>query len=1662
MGLQSSCVPVLTLNPPNLRPNSTNAAVSSLSRSFEPAVATGAGARPSETMRQIDYDPRRDKPLPPVLQESEPVTPSEEQTRSQSRLGIENARQWLEPPFVTPSPGLENHSASASASSASESSPGSPLPGRPASRTVLRSAFASGGKYLRNSALWSQTTSRSGGSGKASNRSPTTLSPHTLSTAAFGRAAGRSPAGSEYNLDRMSDAEESVKSRDLHMPSRSQSPSLLKRLSKTSLKEAVSGASVLDDSCRATSSTGYFSLRRGTRQLQSGKEPAGSSSTGERRPASEVVRETTTNPTGFPQTQVRTLGSKRPASINSKTISLARSQRHIGEPVSAQDSSSQLTLKRPPLLRRDRSKSVGDVELLLRPVTSPDPDAEVEQLTDGDAAPSASQRTLQIQRREEDSLADTQDDRSFLLPRIETSSHPFMDASETSLRARGSTSRWSRMLGKRGGSISGKYFSHDAEVANAAQAGTNGAAGRTTEVGMARAEPYVKGSKRSTKVATTLRGVKSSSSLASQPEAASSSSVGQSRPAPAPDNSNPILRRPPSRKSIIESSRLYGPPDHHPGVLPAIGQPLPGEQKELLQVQGAPQSQPSDNLESSPSSPATPLSPNLASLWSSAVDMDSDEEMSSPGIAFHDVPTSPAIVEGVTPSNDKSIGGPTSLASASTKHSLQRSHPQTSRPTTGMNVMSRTDAAPKSPQKASSHSRKSSLGRTLATVFDPRPSVEPYLQGQAPNSTAPPATEMPSRPSTSFGMASRRGPSNATQRSRKSSLATLSSASTSTVTSPVTAKSHQSNSSTPTKLVKKPVRSDVPRSTSAAANVKVSLSPHISTSSSVPSTLGRQEPSLTARAPPGPVIKKRVASSPMAKTPSGSKPSETRSRVVSGQPGGAKTTALLSPHGKVQSNNVATSERNAPPSHGNTGKALPERQQRASDETSEILPPPTAPLRSRKKSLPSFPTILVNKSPVAKQIPPRSSSQAAVRAARTARSEASAAIRKLSPASYKKTASTTTNMEAQHQDSGSMPIQRMPRPSSSLGLYGLEKDTTLMKKLHQQEARELDDTEFLQLLEEARRQHQEKAAKEAEAADRMVRMAQLGMATGKKTSRPAFSTLPENDGVSSANPQAQTVSKVANLARGRTTSASRIPVRERRHSSADGRLSSSRSSRSGQQLQRESCESIPAAEANKLVASSSTGPALGTSSLLSAAILPSNVGYASGQPQPDGVFSSDDDWKREVRALFVIRELLSTEQSYARHLESLLHAVRRKAISPSNGGGATSPPLTGRRKSVSGFTSMTSSSSGGSQNKSADRHLPLMRNLLPQLIALSRSLSARIDANPTAAGVGSAFSVVAPQLEATFVAWSSVANEIMASLRQTQGPKGKARDKLTLLAPLADGTDIVAPSGPSHRFSSQPASPVKPRQKDMSLEALALTRPSSPSSSECIDADGDSTLVEAGSTISPTQSRLSKRRSTISSVRPRSLKAFSSQMTAVSPVEPNVPASPPRPTSPWGFASTRRSFAAAASKKLSASSSSLDLSSLGGPTGNSASGARTPAPGPANGHHGGASKALSPLDVAIMPMQRPPRYLLLLAELVRNTTESSLSHVRVSRSLDMMKAIAMKCDEASGKGAAARPLPALPSDHGGQRDGSQRYPTSRSTTPSLPSRASTILAMTVR
>lgn len=303
-------------------------------------------------------------------------------------------------------------------------------------------------------------------------------------------------------------------------------------------------------------------------------------------------------------------------------------------------------------------------------------------------------------------------------------------------------------------------------------------------------------------------------------------------------------------------------------------------------------------------------------------------------------------------------------------------------------------------------------------------------------------------------------------------------------------------------------------------------------------------------------------------------------------------------------------------------------------------------------------------------------------------------------------------------------------------------------------------------------------------------------------------------------------------------------------------------------------------------------------------------------------------------------------------------------------------------------------------------HIRTLRNLLPQLIALSRGLTAKIDENPTPSGVGTAFKIVSPQLEATFVGWSSQIDSIMAGLRAAEGGKGRSRLGLIPILPIADFVESSA-------SQDEPVpSSITPNGSRSNVKALSVTRPSSPTQVSKENVGSSRSIAKRRSTISNADHYEQILRSTTTDS-PISTSGSSSNEAQKQVSKSTVPS---RSTSPWGWASGSSSQPSSIGKKAGLAYKSTNASrnrsnnqsespqeSKGNLTSSSSSSTQIQT----------NSKALSVLDVAIMPTQRVPRYLLLLRDLVRNTPERSISHAIVQRALDELQRTAALCDQAS-------------------------------------------------
>ena len=138
-----------------------------------------------------------------------------------------------------------------------------------------------------------------------------------------------------------------------------------------------------------------------------------------------------------------------------------------------------------------------------------------------------------------------------------------------------------------------------------------------------------------------------------------------------------------------------------------------------------------------------------------------------------------------------------------------------------------------------------------------------------------------------------------------------------------------------------------------------------------------------------------------------------------------------------------------------------------------------------------------------------------------------------------------------------------------------------------------------------------------------------------------------------------------------------------------------------------------------------------------------------------------------------------------------------------------------------------------SQSELVAPHIMSLRTLLPQLIALSRALTTRIDGDPTAAGVGTAFRLVAPQLEATFVGWSFTISDVMTGLRESEGLKSKSKHRLGMVVLQPESSD----SRTLGAHARTPSTPVALQQRTRvgsfaGSVSLAGSRPASPTQTD--------------------------------------------------------------------------------------------------------------------------------------------------------------------------------------------------------------------------------------
>ncbi|SNX83820.1 uncharacterized protein MEPE_02528 [Melanopsichium pennsylvanicum] len=569
------------------------------------------------------------------------------------------------------------------------------------------------------------------------------------------------------------------------------------------------------------------------------------------------------------------------------------------------------------------------------------------------------------------------------------------------------------------------------------------------------------------------------------------------------------------------------------------------------------------------------------------------------------------------------------------------------------------------------------------------------------------------------------------------------------------------------------------------------------------------------------------------------------------------------------------------------------------------------------------------------------------------------------------------------------------RPSTAMGLRGSL--TAQDRKMSQPTLDMIDDREFLKALEQVRAVHRERIHVQAQEAQNKTRLARLGMMSDNHLkTKISESMLGDCNGDGGADKTSRGVhgSGVWSDATKAVADAG-SKLRHKRSASAGAKLGRSRSTSS---TSRDTDREVDQRQKDIIRAYADKKPPIG----LPTTGLEWGVGKASGKLH-DGTFVNDDDWEKEVKALFLIRELVQTERSYARHLGSLLSVIRKMSVAPTSSTNA----LGVKRKSTSNlFAAYTSAYSGKSSSSGpSPSHIMLLRTHLPQLIALSNALVQRVEDNPTSAGVGAAFDVLSAQLESTFVAWSSVTSQALGGLRSTETAKGKSPFKIGLVPLMPRESTEVGALTTGTSSSSGASSPGSGFKHNSTLRITSLTRPASPVKNHR-DIEAFSTSDAAGGATLPAK-RSPKRRSTISStsfIPPRLNHTSAAPIITASPEEDeSVLAETSVASRRYAHSRSQSTFVTPLPTPTSAvhsdSWSPFTMTSSTTNTTNIAAPATT--------------KCLSPMDIAIMPTQRISRYGLMLRDLLRNTPPESLSHARVQRAIALIQKIALLCDSAA-------------------------------------------------
>ena len=327
---------------------------------------------------------------------------------------------------------------------------------------------------------------------------------------------------------------------------------------------------------------------------------------------------------------------------------------------------------------------------------------------------------------------------------------------------------------------------------------------------------------------------------------------------------------------------------------------------------------------------------------------------------------------------------------------------------------------------------------------------------------------------------------------------------------------------------------------------------------------------------------------------------------------------------------------------------------------------------------------------------------------------------------------------------------------------GAERPVTRTKRNKSQPTLSIDDDhEFLQVLEQVRRQHKERLANRAARKASMPNLRQVHAPESPVLSRPPLpGRMPpgpassESHGEPEERPAVEAAPAVGSF----------LDV------GSDESLEPDESTSDREERERERPMSMDTSESAEAIPNE-----LG-------------IGRASGKV-PDQPFTNDDDWKKEVKALFLIRELVQTEKSYARHLESLLLVVLK-----GTGTTATSKRMqTNVLMPAQPTATLAQPRPSQSSSTAAPAHLVTLRSMLPQLISISRALVYRIEENPSSAGVGRAFTAIDSRFDEVHLSWSAVVRPTLEALRATEASRSKGKGRLGLV-PL-----LLPPEAPAEQ-----------------------------------------------------------------------------------------------------------------------------------------------------------------------------------------------------------------------------------------------------------------------